>query len=230
MKYWERWVGDWKRKTAHLSAEAKGIYGELLDHIYSTHNQLPLDPEEIYRLAGARTASECKSTDRVLREFFVKGEEGYINERAAEEIARRETYVNAQRDRANMRWAPPEPKPKKTSPRGNGLDPEAFDLFWLEYPRKVSKIAAQKAWASTVKVDDLAPLMAAIAAQSATWGDPKFIAHPATWIGQRRWEDETTAHDYGRCAYCAEPATKITNDVAHCARLDHLDFAIARRR
>lgn len=104
MNYWERWIGDWKRKTAHLSAEAKGIYSELLDHEYATHKPLPLDREDIYRLAGARTASECKSTDKVLAEFYTKTEAGYVNPRAQEEIAKRSAYVEAQRGRANARW------------------------------------------------------------------------------------------------------------------------------
>ncbi len=104
MNYWERWIGDWKRKTAHLSAEAKGIYGELLDHEYATHKPLPLDRDDIYRLAGARTASECRSADKVLAEFYTKTENGYVNARAQQEIAKRTSYVEAQRSRAKTRW------------------------------------------------------------------------------------------------------------------------------
>ena len=117
MNYWERWIGDWKRKTAHLSAEAKGIYGELLDHEYATHKALPLEHEAVYRIAGARSDSECASTDRVLSEFYTRTEQGYVNKRAQEEISKRSAYVEAQRIRANVRWHPQEEKPK---PKGNG--------------------------------------------------------------------------------------------------------------
>lgn len=104
MKYWERWIGDWKRKTSRLSAEAKGIYGELLDEEYATEGPLPLDREELYRIAGARTESECAALDRVIAKFYQKGAEGYTNRRAQAEIARRREYVSGQRDRARRRW------------------------------------------------------------------------------------------------------------------------------
>lgn len=109
MNYWQRWIGDWKRKTAHLSAEAKGIYGELLDHIYATHAPLPADREQLYRVAGASSASERKTTDQVVREFFTECEGGYTNKRAAEEISRRESYSAAQSERARKRWEHAEP-------------------------------------------------------------------------------------------------------------------------
>ena len=32
------------------------------------------------------------------------------------------------------------------------------------------------------------------------------------------------------CAYCPDLAVNVTNNIPHCARLDHLDFAVARRR
>ena len=104
MIYWERWIGDWKRKTAHLTAEAKGIYAELLDHQYATHKHLPLDLDACRRIANARTPSEAKAVDAILDEFFDKTEFGYMNPRALQEIAKREKYVQEQKDRANKRW------------------------------------------------------------------------------------------------------------------------------
>lgn len=127
MNYWERWIGDWKRKTAHLSAEAKGIYGELLDHEYATHKPLPLDLESTYRIAGASTSSERKSTDRILAEFYTKTEAGYVNARAQEEIAKRSAYVEAQRGRANARWQKEE-KPAKVNGVRNALIPDAGEI------------------------------------------------------------------------------------------------------
>lgn len=154
MKYWERWIGDWKRKTAHLSAEAKGIYGELLDHVYATQKPLPEDVEEVYRIAGASTASERKATERVLRDFFPNG----MNPRATEEIARRDKYVAEQRERANKRWHMQEHEPvheqaqeqpiKRTS-RVNGasftlpewINAEQFNA-WAKSRGNAAKLAA----------------------------------------------------------------------------------------
>lgn len=104
MNYWERWIGDWKRKTAHLNAEQKGIYGELLDHCYATQKPLPLEIEHVCRIAGARTPTECKAVEIILREFFFRTEDGYLNKRVQEEISKRLAYIGAQTERANKRW------------------------------------------------------------------------------------------------------------------------------
>lgn len=31
--------------------------------------------------------------------------------------------------------------------------------------------------------------------------------------------------NYGRCHYCTEPATRMTNSIPHCGRANHIDFA-----
>lgn len=70
-----------------------------------------------------------------------------------------------------------------------------FDAFWCAYPRKVSKPQAQKAWSSIRPDDGLqATILRAVAASrdSPQWqrDGGQFIPHPATWLNQRRWEDE----------------------------------------
>jgi hypothetical protein len=70
-----------------------------------------------------------------------------------------------------------------------------FDDFWKAYPRKVGKGDAEKAWK---KIKEPATTLKAIIA-SLEWqksGDQwtknngEYIPHPATYLNQRRWEDE----------------------------------------
>ena len=238
MNYWERWIGDWKRKTAHLSAEAKGIYGELLDHEYATQRPLPPEHEDVYRLAGAVTASERKATDKVLAEFYTKTDGGYVNARAQQEIAKRMAYVDAQRGRANSRWhrdvnqeTGEAPAPvRKPKPALNG----AFVDFWSSYPRKVAKGAAERAWLKLNADETLtARILHAVVAQSKgeQWlrDAGAFIPHPATWLNQRRWEDEGTMLNLGTCKFCDQPAVTMTNGIPHCATPRHIDNAQGRR-
>lgn len=80
-------------------------------------------------------------------------------------------------------------KPPK-SPKGE-VD-KGFEAFWAEYPRKVAKEAARKAFG---KVDvPLEVLLAALAWQkrSPDWIKEagQFVPHASTWLNQRRWEDE----------------------------------------
>lgn len=69
-----------------------------------------------------------------------------------------------------------------------------FDEFWANYPRKVGKGAARKAWAKAVKEMDPEDLIRATV-EFAHWlrrerTEVRFIPHPATWLNQERWADE----------------------------------------
>lgn len=75
---------------------------------------------------------------------------------------------------------------------------DAFDAsFWPEYPRKVAKATALKAW--TALAPDAAlieQMVAAVRRQRQDEGWQKdggaYIPHAATWIRGRRWEDAGT--------------------------------------
>jgi hypothetical protein len=72
-------------------------------------------------------------------------------------------------------------------------DNDAFDAFWKAYPRKVAKAAAIKAWKKINPVW-LPQILEALERQrqSPQWlkDGGQYIPHPATWLNQRRWEDE----------------------------------------
>jgi len=107
MNYWPRWIGDWKRKTAHLSAEEKGVYGELLDHCYASEAPLPANKIALQRIAGISTESEIAALNQVLEQFYRLTDAGYVNARVSEEIDKRQGYVESKRAAANKRWGRP---------------------------------------------------------------------------------------------------------------------------
>jgi len=69
---------------------------------------------------------------------------------------------------------------------------KSFDSFWMNYPKKIGKGAAEKAWKKYNP--PIAIVLTAIESQKKTdqWSKDKgqFIPNPATWINQKRWEDE----------------------------------------
>ena len=78
---------------------------------------------------------------------------------------------------------------------------QIFDRFWAEYPRKQAKKDAFNAFGALLngtpakKVDALmSTVMGSLAKfkRSYDWvkEDGKYIPYPATWLRQRRWEDE----------------------------------------
>ena len=75
-------------------------------------------------------------------------------------------------------------------PSSNG-----FDVFYAAYPRKVGKLAAEKAWKRLKTPGAVLPIiLKAIQMQkeSEQWlkNNGQFIPHPATWLNRGSWEDE----------------------------------------
>jgi len=112
----------------------------------------------------------------------------------------------------------------------------AWDEFWKAYPRKTAKQVALKAW-KRVKADEVSTLMAALEKHKASeqW-TRGVIPHPATWLHQRRWEDETvsTLDDLGQCMWnrdgtrdpdklrCTGRGTQEDRGIIYCIKHQHL--------
>lgn len=114
----------------------------------------------------------------------------------------REPFANDSRTIRDKPEPEPEPsqsqKPKPNNPPDppGGEEGGQFERFWDQYPRKAAKSAALKAWRKLTGTDRETAL-SRLAAWLANWqtgresGEFKrFGPHPATWINQRRWEDE----------------------------------------
>lgn len=75
----------------------------------------------------------------------------------------------------------------------NADQQKRFERFYAAYPRKRSRIAAEKAFAK-LDPDDalLAELLAGIDRAKTTeqWRDPTKIPYPASWLNAGAWEDE----------------------------------------
>ncbi len=79
-----------------------------------------------------------------------------------------------------------------------------FETFWTEYPRKVGKGAARKAYQKALELTDAETLLwGARAYKAATEKeDPRFVKHPATWLNQECWEDcHQVKFDWGTANY-----------------------------
>jgi hypothetical protein len=77
----------------------------------------------------------------------------------------------------------------------NTKENEAFETFWNTYPKKVAKVQAVKAWVKLRPNPDLAAKItqsveAFKLTESWTKDSGQFVPHPATFLNQRRWEDQ----------------------------------------
>jgi hypothetical protein len=83
---------------------------------------------------------------------------------------------------------------KAKAARTSAAIDEAFDIWWDQYPKKIAKVAAQKAYRRIIRKREASPeqLLAGVlkyaAAQSGK--DEQYIKAPAGWLNDRRWTDE----------------------------------------
>ena len=208
MHFYQFNIGDYAKKTQHLTNEEDLAYRRLLDMYYDTEN--PVLSGGLATLARRLRVDE-KALQNVLDEFFPDGR----NKHADEKIA--EYYAYLERQKANgskggrRKQNPPlthrlptaNPTPSqpesinhesiskpKTIVQNKSLDD--FDVFWKAYPRKEAKADATKAWVSPKIKINLAVILKAIEAKKATgaWDDTAYIPLPASWLRGERWNDE----------------------------------------
>lgn len=68
-----------------------------------------------------------------------------------------------------------------------------FETFWQAFPRRVGKLAAQKAYHRARSQASASEILDGIARYVAHKPDYADFCHPATWLNQGRWMD-----DYGQ--------------------------------
>lgn len=89
----------------------------------------------------------------------------------------------------------PDPSTPAASSRSRKppVDPpgHTFDDFWALCPRKEGKGAARKAWEKARRKVPAQTLIDGMRRyrDASRHREPKYIAHPSTWLNQERWED-----------------------------------------
>ncbi len=74
--------------------------------------------------------------------------------------------------------------------------PDLFSEFWITYPRRIDKRAAERAWKAALKRgnrDGAIVLAARRYAKEKVGTDPKYIKHPATWLNADAFDNEPEA-------------------------------------
>lgn len=92
----------------------------------------------------------------------------------------------------------PEPSLNRQEPSVQKNADALFTNFWTAYPKKTAKPAAAKAFKSAKITAALMPVILADIGHRKSGQDwqkenGKFVPNPATYLNQRRWEDEVTS-------------------------------------
>ena len=209
MNYYQFHIGDYVSHTHHLSNEEDLTYRRMLDYYYQSEQPFfDIDIEKIAR----KIKSDPNTVQQLLDEFFEYSEEDFCwhNKRADEEISKFHLKSDRAKTANKIRWGskmdktldPIQIATNNHKPITNNQEYiDRFNVFWKQYPRKVAKPNAEKAWLK-IKPDDvvLKKMLDAINRQGLAGREMQFVPHPASWLNAKRWEDEITA-----------PTTNVTN-------------------
>ena len=80
----------------------------------------------------------------------------------------------------------------KKTPSSPAKPSMEFDTFWAQYPRKVGKEAARKAFTKAMTKTTHDKIMTGVEDLRirVAGKDQQFTPHPATWLNEGRWDDE----------------------------------------
>jgi len=200
MNYYQFHIGDYTSHTRHLSPIEDIAYRRLLDLYYLHERPLNSGSASVARQINMREFED--EVKLILEEFFTLSDDGWINVRADKEIAhyrgKIEQASRAGKASAERRFNTCSTDVQLTNnhkPITNNQEYiDRFDIFWKQYPRKVAKPNALKAWLK-IKPDDvvLKKMLDAINHQQLPSKEIQFVPHPASWLNAKRWEDEITA-------------------------------------
>lgn len=92
---------------------------------------------------------------------------------------------------------------------------DSFDDWWKQYPKKVGKLDARKAYRTAIKQGATPQdLLDGLQRHNANWKamntERQYIPNPASWLRKGRWEDELATPDSSQ----AEPAINPTTGKA----------------
>jgi uncharacterized protein YdaU (DUF1376 family) len=215
MHHYKHNIGDYRRRTAHLSLMEHGVYRQLLDEYYLNEVAIPNKTKEVYRRLSARTPEEQEAVRTVLLEFFEKRDDAWHHTHCDEIIAHYQ--ANADKSRANgAKGGRPHKEDNdnqggsKKKPRRlttNNQKPETtieeltfFEVhFWPLHPRKVGKPKALAAMVKALRegrANNADVIIDGLKAHLPYWraliaeGKENMVPHPTTWINRDGWNDQ----------------------------------------
>lgn len=129
--------------------------------------------------ANEMTGSECFSAERMRR---LRGKKLIASQSDSDVTESDEEKREKKQDT------------KQARKRAKSDSPDGFEDFWKVYPRRVSKQTALKAWMKLKADETLTGKIVEDVRRriEGEWRgrDVQYIPHPATYLNQRRWEDE----------------------------------------
>lgn len=124
MHYYQFNIGDYASRTAHLEPLEDLAYRRMIDLYVKTESPLP-EVQEIARLIRMRSHAEC--IESVLRDFFVKTDDGYVDSYIQGIVDKFKNKAEKAKKSAQARWN------KESSNNGKNDDANALRTHCERY-------------------------------------------------------------------------------------------------
>lgn len=218
MHHYKHNIGDYRRRTSHLSLLEHGVYRQLMDTYYLDEEAIPNETNLVFRRLVAKTDEEKSAVKVVLKEFFELRDGAWHHAHCDEVIAKYQGNAETSRTNGKLGGRPPKepgnnqpgskkkptqkatnnqkPKTKNHSPASPGVEVSFDSDFWPVYPRKVGKPLALKSFAKALARAELPAIIAGLDKHLPYWaakikaGDGDKVPHPSTWLNRDGWNDD----------------------------------------
>ena len=203
LPYMQLYVSDYLADTAHLTAQQHGAYMLLLMNYWQRGKALDNSNERLSHVARL-SPEEWAQAKPTLEEFFVIEGNLWTHARVEDDLekireksakasfaGRRSVVARGLNERSTNAEQSLNHKEEEEEEDKDINKKDLFVEFWNEYPIKVGKGAAIKAFQKAIRTTD-----ADIIIKGATRYklDPNrsqaYTAHAATWLNAQRWLDE----------------------------------------
>lgn len=212
------YIGDYLADTMHLTTEQHGAYLLLIIAYWRNRGPLPADDTKLRSIVRLDAKAWAQSRD-TLAGFFQQEGDVWRHKRIDAELTRaqqitdkrsaagkasaqqkankRPAHVEHVNEQIGVQTTLPSPSPVPTEPPPNprkrgGLPAEQsseFEGWYAEYPHKVGRGAAERAWNGARAQASLAELSEGLARYVATKRPDVPWCNPATWLNAKRWLD-----------------------------------------
>ena len=114
MNFYPHHIGDFNKKTRHLSRVERSIYRDAIDLYYDTEEILTNNIKNLERVLLVCTDEEKEALQCVLGEFFILKPDGYHHNRCDEELLKYQSFKTHQ-SQAGKASAAKRKKPNKSN-------------------------------------------------------------------------------------------------------------------
>jgi uncharacterized protein YdaU (DUF1376 family) len=108
LNFYKHHIGDYAKKTSHLSILEHGAYLLMLHAYYGTEKPLPFG-RDLYRICRAFGKKERAAVDSVADQFWTRTDAGFVNGRAFEEMETSKEKAEKSRENGKLGGRPPKP-------------------------------------------------------------------------------------------------------------------------